>query len=94
MPKQELADLDLTSRHGWYAAEHILSMSCKSMDFVLAKNFFTKTGQAIVKAWSANPEDPGTLIDSKAHSFSGKQVGRHRFDHDTQYRRYIAASHS
>ena len=63
--EQALADLDLTSRHGWYAAERILSMLCKSMDFVLAKNFFTKTGQAIVKAWSANPKDHDTLINSQ-----------------------------
>ena len=63
--KQELADLNPISGHGWHATERILTMLGTSPDFVLTKDIVTKTGQAIVEAWSAKHEDHDTTVDSQ-----------------------------
>ena len=64
--EQELADIDPTSWHGWYATERILTMLGASHDFVLTKDIVTKTGQAVVKAWSARHDDCDTAVDSQS----------------------------
>ena len=63
--KQELADLNPISGHGWHATERILAMLGTAPDFVLTKDIVTKTGQAIVEAWSAIHEDHDTGVDSQ-----------------------------
>ena len=63
--EQELADIDPISGYGWYATERILAMLGTSPDFVLTKDIVTKTGQAVVKAWSATHEDHDTVVDSR-----------------------------
>ena len=61
--EHELAELDLTSWYGLYAAGRILSMLSKSPDFVLAKDFLTKIEQTIVDTWTAKDEESNASTD-------------------------------
>ena len=63
--EQELANIDPISGYGWYATERILAILGTSPDSVLTKDIVTKTGQAVVKAWSATHEDHDTVVDSR-----------------------------
>ena len=73
--EQELAELELASWHGMYASERILPMLRKAPDLALTKDFFTKTGQAVVDMWAAERRSSNPAMNYPIYSTTGILAG-------------------
>ena len=63
--EQELTKLDLGSHHGRNAVWRIMPMLSRAPDLPLAKDLFTRIGQAITDSWAADSETPDGNDDYK-----------------------------